>query len=264
MCTRMTLKTPAEALARQFGVDLSVPFAPNYNLAPTDPVAIYRLTADSLGARSRPRTEGARSEPPRALALARAPETLQPQLTVVRWGLVPFWSKDLSGGARMVNARVETVAQKPAFKESFERRRCLVLADGFYEWKKEGDLKQPYYFRRVDRTPFALAGLWARWWPKDVEDVACVESCAVLTLEAEPPFSRIHTRMPAVLSSENHERWLTTSDPVLLEGIARGAKEVLGPSFESFPVSTYVNNVRSEGPRCIEPLVVPPPQGTLF
>jgi len=162
MCTRMTLKTPAEALARQFGVDLSVPFAPNYNLAPTDPVAIYRLTADSLGARSRPRTEGARSEPPRALALARAPETLQPQLTVVRWGLVPFWSKDLSGGARMVNARVETVAQKPAFKESFERRRCLVLADGFYEWKKEGDLKQPYYFRRVDRTPFALAGLWAR------------------------------------------------------------------------------------------------------
>lgn len=234
MCTRMTQTTPAEELARQFGVGGAFELAPNYNLAPTDPVPIYRLGE------------------------------VEPEIVVVRWGLVPFWSKDLSGGARMVNARVETVAQKPSFKESFEKRRCLVLADGFYEWKKEGDIKQPYYFKRLDGLPLAMAGLWARWRPKDAPDAVPIDSCTVITLEAKPPFSRIHTRMPAVLSQENQKRWLSSLDLASLEAIAREADEVVGPAFESFPVSTFMNNVRHEGPRCIEPLTVKPSQKTLF
>ncbi len=232
MCGRFTIKTGLEDLLEAFPFleapsedDVAEVLAPRYNAAPTQPVPAAR---DSTGAR----------------------------IESLRWGLVPFFAKDLAIGSRMINARSETVAEKPSFREPFRRRRCLVLADGFYEWRKEpdGKTKTPIHLRLRGGRPFAFAGLWDRWRPKGPEadrDTPEVLSCTILTTEPNELVSPIHDRMPVMLVDETSaRRWL---DP---KAAPAELHELLGPvpadAMESWAVSTIVNSPRNETPRCIE------------
>lgn len=164
------------------------------------------------------------------------------ELAIVRWGLIPSWSKDAKSGPLLINARSETAAEKPAFRSAFKSRRCLIPADGFYEWKKIGNKKQPYHFRLTDGQLLAFAGLWERW--KEIE------SCTILTTAANELSAQFHDRMPVILSPNDYAEWL---DPQAREP---------GKLMTSFPasemaavaVNPIVNNARNEGPDCIEPL----------
>ena len=218
MCGRFLLYSPVDLLQRAFGFSELPNLQPRYNVAPTQAVPIIR------------RKEGGGRE-----------------LTMVRWGLVPFWAKDLKIGSQLINARAETVTSKPAFRAAFAKRRCLVPADGFYEWqKREGSkLKQPMLIRRRDGAPFAFAGLWESWRGPDGE----VQTCTIVTTEANAVLSPIHNRMPVVLEPGAYDRWLDPEQP---------SAELLLPCpdewLEAFPVSTQVNNVRNDAAELIEPL----------
>lgn len=222
MCGRFTLITPAEALAEQFQLFEIPSLAPRYNIAPTQPVAAVR----------------------------RVPGDGQRELVLLRWGLVPFWAKDPGIGARMINARSETVAEKPAFRAAFRRRRCLVPADGFYEWRRLERGKQPFYVRLRDERPFAFAGLWERW---EGPDETAIDSCTLLTTEPNDLIRPVHSRMPVILSPKDYDLWL---DP----GVQK--VELLQPLLRpypsegmlAYPISTWVNKPKNDSPRCIEPL----------
>ncbi len=221
MCGRYTLTTPGELIAELFGLDSDPEVEARYNLAPTQEVAAVRV--DEPGG------------PRRFVRL--------------RWGLVPHWAKDASIGNKMINARSESAAEKPAFRSSFKRRRCLVLADGFYEWKKvEGGAKQPWYFRLASGDPFALAGLWASWGQGDEE----LETCTILTTEANELVRKVHPRMPVILEPAAYDLWL---DPA--EGDRARLEAVLGPAdpaaMITYPVSTRVNSPANDDPSVIEP-----------
>ncbi|MFN2251202.1 MAG: SOS response-associated peptidase, partial [Anaerolineae bacterium] len=194
MCGRFTLATPTDILLDLFDIqgDQSVA-TPRYNIAPTQPVSSVRLVDERAGR----------------------------ELVELHWGLIPFWAKDPDIGSRMINARAESVAEKPAFRAAFKRRRCLIPADGFYEWQKRDGAKQPYYFRLVEERPMALAGLWEHW---ESGDGSVVESCTIITTTANDLVLPVHGRMPAILPEADHELWL---DPAVDD---RGALEaVLGP-----------------------------------
>lgn len=193
MCGRFVLMTPGRDLAERFGLEEEPLLEPRYNIAPTQMVAIIRLN----------------------------PETLQRRLGLVRWGLIPFWANDSSIGNRLINARAESVAEKPAFRSAFKFRRCLVPADGYYEWKKrKGGQKQPYLARNADGSPFAFAGLWERWQAPEEE---VIESCTILTTDANDLTQPIHDRMPVILKLEDHDLWLDPDvrDPNLLKPLLR-------------------------------------------
>jgi len=219
VCGRFTLTTPADVVADYFDVEIQGDLAPRYNIAPTQPVVCVRQ------ARER-------------------------ELVWLRWGLIPAWAKDPAVGARMINARAETAAEKPAFRTAFRRRRCLVVADGFYEWRRSGTHKQPYYISRPDHGPLAFAGLWERW---QAESGDAVESCTILTTAANPVLAAIHDRMPVILAKADHEAWLDPEacDLEHLRGllIPRPDREL-----RTAPVSTHVNSPRHDDPQCIEPL----------
>jgi putative SOS response-associated peptidase YedK len=173
------------------------------------------------------------------------------QLGAFRWGLIPFWAKDRKIGARNINARVESVADKPAFRDSFQKRRCLIPADGFYEWQRLPKGKLPHYIYRSDRRPLALAGLWASWKDPDTEE--WVRSCTIITGEPNSMVAELHDRMPVVLPESAWAAWLDRdNDDVDL------LRSVLGvfPSehMEEHPVATLVNKVSNNYPECIEPL----------
>lgn len=222
MCGRFTLRTPNRILLETFGLESGPDFPIRFNIAPTQAVLAIRWN-----------------------------EPKQRELVAMRWGLVPSWSKDVSIGNRMINARSETVAEKPAFRAAWKRRRALILADGFYEWHPvEKGTKQPYFIHRRDERPFAFAGLWEHWPKVDPP----LESCTILTTSASDLLRPIHDRSPVVLSPEDYDRWL---DPEY-ENLS-SLKELLEPSVdeETFvmqPVSTRVNNPRHDRPDCIEPL----------
>ena len=167
------------------------------------------------------------------------------------WGLVPFWAKDISIGSRMINARAESVAEKPSFRTAFKKRRCLILADGFYEWKGPKGHKQPVFITLPDKKPFAFAGLWESWNQKGTEQ-AVYKSCTIITTEASKSIRDIHHRMPAVLKSDVYEYWLEpgNQDPTELKGIL---KDDIYREFISYPVSTQVNSTRNNNPSCLEP-----------
>jgi putative SOS response-associated peptidase YedK len=194
---------------------------PRYNIAPTQPVAVVR-----------------QSELGRALG-------------VVQWGLVPSWAKDPTMGSKMINARAETVAEKPAFRAAFKQRRCLVLADGFYEWQPTSTRqpKQPFYIHRQDDEPFAFAGLWEYWEGAD----GALETCTIITTEANELVSPIHERMPVIIAPDDYAQWL---DPTTKQ--ATPLQELLQPydsdALEAYPVSHAVNNARNESPKCIAPV----------
>lgn len=225
MCGRYTLTAPMEDLAASFGVTGELPeIAPSYNIAPTGEIAV--VGEDSGGER---------------------------RLRLLRWGLIPSWADDPSIGARMINARAETVAEKPAFRSAFRRRRCLILADGFYEWKRPAEggkgPKQPYYVKLADGSPYAFAGLWESWQAGEGEKV---RSCAIITTDANDLVSGIHHRMPVILAPEDYGRWLAgPEDGDDLQALLRPY-----PSEEmaAYPVGTYVNKPQNDDASCLEPV----------
>ncbi len=227
MCGRFALMTSTEQLAAQFGVSQTAvetlpPSVPRYNIAPTQPVVAIRLGEDG-----------------------------QRELTFFHWGLVPSWSKDVKIGSRMINARSETVTEKPSFRTAFKRRRCLIPADGFYEWQKQANGKQPMFIRpaKGEERPFALAGLWEQW--HDTEGGA-LQSCTILTTTPNELMADIHNRMPVIIEPEDFDLWLDP-EPEPEQGL-----HLLRPypaeKMTAYPVSTVVNNPRNETPECIQPI----------
>jgi putative SOS response-associated peptidase YedK len=221
MCGRFTLTTPAQTLAVQFDLAVVPALEARFNIAPTQPVAAVRIGSEGK----------------------------ERELALMRWGLIPFWAKDSSIGARMINARSETAAEKPSFRTAFRRRRCLVLADGFYEWQKVDGTKQPVYVSLQDREAFAFAGLWDRW---DDPENGVVESCTVLTVEPNELLRPIHSRMPVILNPSDYSLWLDreVNEPERLQALLCPY-----PSgrMQAYAVSRYVNSPRNEGPACIVP-----------
>jgi putative SOS response-associated peptidase YedK len=220
VCGRYTLKTPVETLAEEFGITGPLPEVPTrFNVAPTQEVA------------------------------AVLEEDEQRKLEMLRWGLIPSWADDPAIGNRMINARSETAAQKPSFRSAFRKRRCLVLADGFYEWQKTASGKQPYYIRMGDGSPFAFAGLWESWGKYGEE----VRSCTILTTEANGLVGEIHHRMPVILPAEEYDLWL---DPDM--GEAEPLLDLLRPYpddvMEAYPVSRFVNSPSNDSEQCVESL----------
>ncbi len=223
MCGRYTIRVPARLVAEEFGLFEVPEMAPRYNVAPTQPVPAVRA-------------EG--TDEKRALVM-------------LRWGLVPSWADDLAIGNRMINARSETVGSRPAFRGAFKGRRCLVVADGFYEWKKVDGGKQPYYIRRKDQKPFGLAGLWERW----DKGSAPVESCTILTTQANALMSPLHDRMPVIIPHERYGEWLAAGTKAdALNGMLVPADP---EGWEAYPVSKVVNSPANERASCIEPLAGP-------
>ncbi len=223
MCGRFTLFAPEKELAERFGV--SAPgrsLVPRYNIAPSQPVAAVRA----------------------------APEGSGRELVLLRWGLIPSWAKDPSIGNRMINARSETAAEKPAFRSAIRRRRCLVPASGFYEWKRTGSGKRPYFARVRGGAPFGMAGLWERW---EAADGSAVESCTILTTDANGLLAPVHDRMPAIVPPGEYDRWL---DPAVTD--PGQVAPILAPfpegQMEAWPVSTRVNRPTEDDPRLIDPL----------
>jgi len=232
MCGRYTLSSPVEVVADLFEItfpgrgteQLELPdLHPRYNLAPTQEALVALV-----------REPGA----PRTLAL-------------LRWGLIPYWAKEASIGNRMINARAEGVAEKPAYRFSFKKKRCLIPTDGFYEWKKEGKTKQPYLIRHKDHRPFAFAGLWSIW--KNPEG-GLVETFTILTTDANGTIQSLHDRMPVVLDRADFGLWLDpkVEDKEKLQALLKPAPDA---DFETLPVSKVVNSPAHDAPDCIEPLV---------
>ena len=219
MCGRYMLTSPVEALRQLFLFEERPNLMPRYNVAPTQDVPIVRLTRDG----------DAR------------------ELIMARWGLVPFWAEDLKIGNRLINARRESVHTMRPFREAYSRRRCLVPADGFFEWRKEGKARQPLLIRRKDQAPFAFAGLWERW--KDPSEGTVVRSCTIITCAANEVVALIHDRMPVILAPDDHARWLNPA--------ATDARSLLAPCpaawLESFPVNPWVNDPRHDDATCIQP-----------
>ena len=223
MCGRFKRSVTWAEYFEYLGLSTPTPNAPpRYNVAPTDEVYIVRNSR-----------EGG-----------------DPELATVRWGLVPYWSKDKKSAAKNINARSETVSEKPSFREAFTRRRCLVLADGFFEWRKEGKIRQPYMITLRDGGPFVFAGLWERWRPAN-EDEGVLETCTIITTEANAALRDIHARMPVILEQRDHATWLgEASAPHEWLDLLRPLPD---DHVAITKVSTRVNSVANDDAACTEP-----------
>jgi len=242
MCGRFTLTDPEQDLAVQFSLPEIPDMQPRYNIAPTQLVATVRVAPSA--------------EP--SDAVPSGDDSMVRELALLRWGLVPFWAKDPKLGARMINARSETVAAKPAFRAAFRRRRCLIVADGFYEWQKVERGKQPFYIRLRDRRAFAFAGLWEYWKGRDDPSDSSgqgriIESCALLTTEPNDLLRPLHNRMPVIVHPRDYDLWLDpkVQDTERLQSLLRAYPP---EEMEAFAVSQLVNRPGNDDPRCIEPL----------
>ncbi len=173
-------------------------------------------------------------------------------LVKFHWGLVPFWAKDTSIGNRMINARSESIAAKPSFRNAFKKRRCLILADGFYEWKGEKGRKQPMFFTLPNHKPFAFAGLWETWNKKDDQD-SIYKSCTIITTQASESIRDIHHRMPVILKPPAYESWLDPGNQNVVE-LGKILKNEIVTELVSYPVSKQVNSTRNNDSSCIEPI----------
>lgn len=219
MCGRYRLTAKERYLAEHFEIEDELNWAARYNVAPTQQVPIVRKDARRPGRR----------------------------WSLVRWGLIPYWSKDAGMGAKTINAVAETAAEKPAFREPMKRQRCLVPADGFYEWQTLARRqKQPYSIAMEDGSVFAFAGLWDRWRTSSGD---VVESCSILTTQANSLLAGIHHRMPVILRKEDYELWLdpAMTDPARVQGLLKPFDPEL---MKKYPVSTYVNSANNEGAEC--------------
>jgi putative SOS response-associated peptidase YedK len=219
MCGRFALTSDESGICEYFRVNLSSPIKPRFNIAPSQKLLVIRLHS----------------------------ETHEHTSSLVRWGLIPSWAKDQSIGARLTNARSETACTKPSFRDSFRRRRCLIPATGFYEWSTLGGKKQPYYVRLTTNEPFGIGGLWDVW----EQNGDRIETCTVLTCDANQAMQHLHPRMPVVIQPERYDAWL---DPSQTDAAA--VFQDLHPFPEErtaiYPVSEYVNNVHHEDSRCQE------------
>lgn len=227
MCGRTALAATPEDLRDTFGLDEAPEVAPRYNVPPSQPVAAVRVL---------------RGSPRRTLEM-------------LRWGLVPPWAEDAKAGHKLTLARVESIATTRAFQGALRKRRCLVVVSGFFEWKRAGKgPSQPYFLKRRDERPMALAGLWEHWTSRDGE---VVESCAIVTQQARPPADAIHDRMPLVLEAPEWEPWLDPSREDVGALLVPHAPELV-----AYPVSPRVNDPRFDSPACVAPEA--PAQASLF
>ena len=215
MCGRFAFYSPSEAAAALFGVNTTIGLEPRFNIAPTQDIAAIRDGEDN-----------------------------ERELVMLRWGLIPSWAKDPSIGNRMINARAETVAEKPSFRVAYSRQRCVVLADGFYEWRREGDVKTPYFISLASGKPFALGGIWENWYDKESDEA--IQSTALITTDANDFMRPLHHRMPMILEGEAANDWLG-GDKNMLESASANS-----PPLRAWPVDRRVNNARNQGEELIE------------
>lgn len=215
MCGRFAFYSPAEAVIKYFGVPDAAAIEARYNIAPTQSVPVVRdMDGENV-------------------------------LSLLHWGLVPFWAKEKSIGNRMINARAETVSEKPAYRAAFRHRRCLIPATGFYEWKRLADGKQPYFIAMRDERPFAFAGLWESWKGEDPDKP--LESCTIVTTNPNEQLSNLHNRMPVILRQQDHETWLRAAH----DDAAALMRPYPDDDLVAWPVSKHVNNPKNEGPENI-------------
>ncbi|KYC42185.1 hypothetical protein WA1_19565 [Scytonema hofmannii PCC 7110] len=221
MCGRFTLSQSATALAESFHVEIS-DLEAKYNIAPTQMVSavLYNQTSDRR------------------------------ELQQLQWGLIPSWAKDPRMGAKLINARAETVAEKPAFRSAFKRRRCLIVADGFYEWQQSEGKKQPFYFRLQNGEAFGFASLWEEWRSPEEKTVS---SCTILTTRANELLEPVHDRMPVILHQKDYDLWLApqVQTPEMVQQLLQPYPS---EAMAAYPVSTAVNNPKHNSPDCIKPL----------
>ena len=222
MCGRFTQQRPTSELAEIFDAEDRVG-APGgrFNVAPTDDAAVVVQRDDHRA------------------------------VTAYRWGLIPHWAKDARIGSRMFNARAETLASSPAFRDALQRRRCIVPVDSFYEWRREGEIRQPFRILRADGRPMALAGLWSGWKDPKTEEIR--RTFSIITGTPNDVVRELHDRMPVVLGDDAWPRWLDPNlgDPGELQALLLPLDDL---ELEAYPVSRLVNNVRFDGPELIEPL----------
>lgn len=214
MCGRFAFYSPAEAVAELFEFEARVTTEPRYNIAPSQLVPVVRNGP-----------KGGR------------------ELSMLRWGLVPFWARDPSIGNRMINARAESLAEKPAYRSAYEKRRCLVLADGFYEWREEAAGKTPYFISLANGQPFALAGLWEAWTDRGTGE--SLQTAVIVTTAANEFLKDLHDRMPVVLQPDTARAWLA-GDTDVLETVISDPLPL-----QAWPVDRKVNDARNEGPELI-------------
>jgi putative SOS response-associated peptidase YedK len=221
MCGRFTLRTRLNELLQFYSVESQLQWEPRFNIAPSQSVA----------------------------AIRNDPNGDKRELATLRWGLIPSWADDIHIGNQLINARAETIATKPSFKQALKSRRCLVPADGFYEWKKSGKNKQPYFIRMADERPFVFAGLWECW----SKSQPAIESCTIITTTPNALVADIHDRMPVILTEAAAVRWLdrNTEDPNSLTSLL-----VPYPAGEmsAYPVSTLVNSPQHDSADCVQPI----------
>jgi len=224
MCGRYSLTTAPEALRQLFNFDNMPNLAPRYNIAPTQDVPVIR-----------PAGRGGEDVNGRGLAM-------------MRWGLVPSWSKEIGRSAPMINARAETIAEKPSFRAAFQSRKCLVPADGFYEWRLENGKKQPFRIGMNGGAPFAFAGLWERWASPEGDEI---NSVAIVTTEANEKLRPIHARMPVILDHNDYDQWLGETTETTAQTLLRPYPP---GDMAFYRVGLRVNSVRHDDIECISPL----------
>jgi putative SOS response-associated peptidase YedK len=219
MCGRFSLVVPERFFSRVFLFEDLPEMQPDYNIPPG--VDIW--------------------------AVRKSPPSKEAEVARLRWGLVPFWAKDPKIGNRMINARSETAAEKPAFRAAFKSRRCLIPADGFFEWKRNGKSRTPYYIHLKDQKPFAMAGLWERWTSPDGADL---DTCTILTTTPNERMQELHDRMPVILQEDTMETWL--DEKTSLDDLHRLTMPYPAGNMTAYPVSFLVNSPRNNGPECLE------------
>ncbi len=221
MCGRFALKAPPRSIQEHFNLPETVHLSTRYNITPSQKIAAVRLL----------------------------PGKEYRQLDMLHWGLIPGWAKDMKIGYRMINARGETLAQKPSFRGAFKKRRCLIAADGFYEWQHAGETKQPFYLHLKNKSIFGFAGLWESW--RSPEGTV-VESCTIITTSANELVRKIHDRMPVILAPRHYEPWLQDTTP------AESLQQLLVPypaeAMAAYKVGPGVNSPKNDTPQCIKPL----------
>ena len=214
MCGRYALTSTPAVIAERFHLLWTPEFAPHYNIAPGQTIPVVREAAQGR------------------------------ELAFLKWGLIPSWAKEASIGMKLINARGETLADKPAFRSAYRQRRCLIPADAFYEWKPVAGRKQPYCIRLRDEGPFGMAGLWEHW--KDPNGQT-VESCTIVTVDANAPVAELHDRMPLIVAPGDYDVWLRADSKALPPAVPEQA-------MRTYPVSPLVSNVRNDLPACLDPI----------
>jgi len=231
MCGRFTFTSDTTLLGQIFrGCKLPTNISPRYNITPTQDVAVIANTQNDDESDG----DGKKVE-------------------FFHWGLIPSWAKDPKIGSRMINARSETLTEKPSFRSAYKRKRCLILADGYYEWQEVlgNKLKQPVYIRLKSQNPFAFAGLWEEWSANYMEKP--LRSCTIITCPPNPMLEEIHHRMPVILPQDTYSQWLATNEQSA-EMLQPLLKPYPGEEMEAYPVSRLVNRPTNDSPECIAPI----------